>query len=89
MIAVPDPYHEEEVKAYIQLAPGATAEVITPQRIIDYCRPLLAAFKLPRYVEYRDSLPLTDSQRVQKKVLRTEKPDLRVGAYDLKEHCWR
>jgi acyl-CoA synthetase (AMP-forming)/AMP-acid ligase II len=89
VIAVPDPYHEEEVKAYIQLAPGATAEVITPQRIVDYCRPLLAAFKLPRYVEYRDSLPLTDSQRVQKKVLRTEKPDLRVGAYDLKEHCWR
>lgn len=89
VIAVPDPYHEEEVKAYVQLAPGLTAEVVTPQQIVDYCRPLLAAFKLPRYVEYRDSLPLTDSQRVQKKVLRAEKPDLRVGAYDLKEHCWR
>lgn len=89
VIAVPDPYHEEEVKAYVQLAPGVMAETVTPQRIVDYCRPLLAAFKLPRYVEYRDSLPLTDSQRVQKKVLRTEKPDLRVGAYDLKEQCWR
>ena len=89
VIAVPDPYHEEEVKAYIQLTPGVTADAVTPQRIVDYCRPLLAAFKLPRYVEYRDSLPLTDSQRVQKKVLRTEKPDLRVGAYDLKDNCWR
>ncbi|TDY16841.1 crotonobetaine/carnitine-CoA ligase [Paraburkholderia sp. BL6665CI2N2] len=89
VIAVPDPYHEEEVKAYIQLAPGASAETVTPQRIIDYCKPLLATFKLPRYVEYRESLPLTDSQRVQKKVLRTEKADLRVGAYDLKERCWR
>jgi acyl-CoA synthetase (AMP-forming)/AMP-acid ligase II len=89
VIAVPDPYHEEEVKAYIQLAPGITPDAVTPQQIVDYCRPLLAAFKLPRYVEYRDSLPLTDSQRVQKKVLRTEKPDLRLGAYDLKEQCWR
>ncbi|WP_250463703.1 MULTISPECIES: class I adenylate-forming enzyme family protein [unclassified Caballeronia] len=89
VIAVPDPYHEEEVKAYIQLAPGVAAETVTPQRIVEYCRPRLAAFKMPRYVEYRDALPLTDSQRVQKKVLRAEKPDLRVGAYDLKEQCWR
>lgn len=89
VIAVPDPYREEEVKAYIQLAPGLAPDAVTPQNIVDYCRPLLAAFKLPRYVEYRESLPLTDSQRVQKKVLRTEKPDLRVGAYDLKEQCWR
>ncbi|SDV46509.1 class I adenylate-forming enzyme family protein [Chitinasiproducens palmae] len=89
VIAVPDPYHDEEVKAYIQLAPGYDAHTVTPQHIAAYCKPRLAAFKLPRYVEYRDSLPLTDSQRVQKKVLRTEKPDLRVGAYDLKEDCWR
>ncbi|MDR5798103.1 class I adenylate-forming enzyme family protein [Caballeronia sp. LZ008] len=89
VIAVPDPYHQEEVKAYIQLAPGLTAEAVPPELIVEFCRPLLAAFKLPRYVEYRDSLPLTDSQRVQKKVLRSEKADLRIGAYDLKEQCWR
>ena len=89
ILAVPDPYREEEVKAYIQLAPGMSAEVVTPDAIIAYCVPRLASFKLPRYIEYRDALPLTDSQRVQKKVLRAEKPDLRVGAYDVQEKQWR
>ena len=63
--------------------------VVTPEAIIAYCVPRLASFKLPRYIEYRDALPLTDSQRVQKKVLRAEKPDLRVGAYDVQEKQWR
>lgn len=89
VIAVPDAYREEEVKVYIQLAPGSTPESIAPDTIIAWCKPRLASFKLPRYVEYRDTLPLTDSQRVQKKVLRLEKPDLRVGAYDVQEKVWR
>jgi acyl-CoA synthetase (AMP-forming)/AMP-acid ligase II len=89
VIAVPDPYREEEVKAYIQLAPGFSADDVTPRKIIEFCTPRLAAFKLPRYIEYRESFPLTDSQRVQKKVLRAEKPDLRSGSYDIQEKTWR
>lgn len=89
IVAVPDPYREEEVKAYIQLAQGCDASVVTPDRIISHCAAHLAAFKLPRYIEYRASFPLTDSQRVQKKQLRTEKADLRVGAYDAQEKVWR
>jgi acyl-CoA synthetase (AMP-forming)/AMP-acid ligase II len=88
VVAVPDPYREEEVKAYIQLAPGVTRDAVTPQHIIEHCKPRLAAFKLPRYIEYRDSFPLTDSQRVQKKVLRAEKADLRSGSYDVQEGVW-
>ncbi|MFL9925862.1 AMP-binding protein [Herbaspirillum lusitanum] len=89
VIAVPDAYREEEVKAYIQLAPGCDADVVTPAVILAYCAPLLASYKLPRYLEYRSALPLTDSQRVQKKVLRQEKPDLRIGAYDAQDKVWR
>ena len=89
IVAVPDPYREEEVKAYIQLAPGCDASVVTPDRIINHCAAHLATFKLPRYIEYRASFPLTDSQRVQKKQLRTEKTDLRIGAYDIQEKVWR
>ncbi|BDB30674.1 AMP-binding protein [Cupriavidus sp. TA19] len=89
VIAVPDSYREEEVKAYIQLYPECSADVVTPEAILAYCAPLLAGYKLPRYIEYRSSLPLTDSQRVQKKVLRQEKPDLRIGAYDAQDKVWR
>jgi acyl-coenzyme A synthetase/AMP-(fatty) acid ligase len=89
IVAVPDPYREEEVKAYIQLAPGHDPTSVPPMTIIAYCKPRLASFKLPRYIEYRTALPLTDSQRVQKKVLRTEKADLRIGAYDTQDQQWR
>lgn len=89
IVAVPDPYREEEVKAYIQLFPGCDPEVVTPERILRFCADHLSSFKLPRYIEYRDAFPLTDSQRVQKKVLREEMPDLRVGAYDAQEKIWR
>lgn len=89
IVAVPDPYREEEVKAYIQLLPGFDPSIVTPEKIISHCAAHLAAFKLPRYIEYRDAFPLTDSQRVQKKVLRTEKADLRIGAYDAQEKVWR
>jgi crotonobetaine/carnitine-CoA ligase len=89
VIPVPDDYRGEEVKAYIQLAPGVDPTSCTPERIIEHCCTRLAAFKVPRYIEYRKAFPLTDSQRVQKKALLTEKPDLRVGAYDRQEKRWR
>ena len=41
---------------------------------------------MPRYFEFRDSLPKTPSERVQKKKLIEEKADLTQGCYDrLKE----
>lgn len=89
VVPVPDSYRGEEVKAYIQLAPGLTVEDCPPEKIIDYCTSRLAGFKVPRYIEYRKSFPLTDSQRVQKKVLIAEKPDLRIGSYDRQDKIWR
>lgn len=89
IVPVPDPYRGEEVKVYIQLAKGIRPEECPPDVIADYCASRLAGFKIPRYFEYRDSFPLTDSQRVQKKVLLAEKSDLRVGAYDRQDQIWR
>jgi crotonobetaine/carnitine-CoA ligase len=34
------------------------------------------------YIEYRDHLPKTETQKVQKAVLRKDKEDLRSGAWD-------
>jgi crotonobetaine/carnitine-CoA ligase len=79
VIPVPDPIRGEEVKAYVVLNPG---EELTAQEIIGYCEQNMAAFKVPRYLEFRDSLPKTPSERVQKQKLREEKEDLTVGCYD-------
>ncbi|HEY3315950.1 MAG TPA: long-chain fatty acid--CoA ligase [Bacillota bacterium] len=63
---VPDPYRGETVKAYVILKPGETA---TPEEIIQFCRDHMAAFKAPRQVEFRTSLPKTIVGKVLRRVL--------------------
>lgn len=63
---IPDSYRGETVKAYIVLKDGETA---TEQEFMDYCRTKLAAFKSPRLVEFRDSLPRTIVGKVLRRVL--------------------
>jgi crotonobetaine/carnitine-CoA ligase len=78
-IPVPDKVRGEEVKVYVVPRPGRT---ITHEEIISWCRTNMAEYKVPRYVEIRESLPKTPSERVQKEKLKREKQDLTVGAYD-------
>jgi crotonobetaine/carnitine-CoA ligase len=79
VIPVPDPIRGEEVKAYVVLNPG---DDLTAQEVFRYCEQNMAAFKVPRYLEFRGSLPKTPSERVQKRKLREEKEDLTEGCYD-------
>jgi len=46
---------------------------------VDWCAQRLAKFKIPRYIEYINSLPKTTTFKVKKIVLINEKPDLTVG----------
>jgi crotonobetaine/carnitine-CoA ligase len=78
-IPVPDRIRGEEVKVYVVLKAGAK---LTYEEIIEFCEQNMAAFKVPRYVEIRDSLPKTPSERVQKRRLMEEKEDLTEGCYD-------
>jgi long-chain acyl-CoA synthetase len=55
-IGVPHPIKGEEVKVFVVLKPGTTA---TAAEIIAYCRTQLAPFKVPKDVEFRESLPKT------------------------------
>lgn len=89
VVPVPDDYRGEEVKAYVSLMPGLSRDDLPPARILAHCEAHLAKFKVPRYIEYRDAFPRTESGRVQKKKLIAEKPDLRTGAYDRQEGTWR
>ena len=89
VVPVPDDFRGEEVKAYIALMPGLTRDDLTPEQIAAHCETRLARFKVPRYIEYKDTFPRTESGRVQKKKLIAEKPDLRVGAFDRQDGVWR
>jgi crotonobetaine/carnitine-CoA ligase len=63
VVAVPDELRGEEVKAVVVLQPAATTSAAA---LAAYCAERLAAFKVPRFWEFRESLPLTASQRVAK-----------------------
>lgn len=82
VIAVPDPIREEEAKAYVILRPGHSPELTPPEALLRWCDDRLAYFKVPRYLEYRDSLPRTPTEKVQKQVLKSERQDLTAGCYD-------
>ncbi|PFO04740.1 long-chain fatty acid--CoA ligase [Bacillus sp. AFS076308] len=68
-IGVPDPYRGEDVKAVLVLKAGSTA---TEQEIIQYSKQNMAAYKVPRLVEFRDQLPKTGVGKILRRVLREE-----------------
>jgi len=68
VIGVAHESHGEEVKAVLALKPGQKA---TEADIIAYCKEKLAAYKYPRVVEFRDSLPKTATGKILKRELRT------------------
>jgi long-chain acyl-CoA synthetase len=67
VIGIPHESHGEEIKAVIALKPGTAA---TPEELIAYCKGRLAAYKYPRVVELRESLPKTATGKILKRELR-------------------
>ena len=70
VIGVPDARYGEELMACIILKPGA--EPLDQAAVADFCRGKLAHYKIPRYVEVRESFPMTVSGKVRKVEMREE-----------------
>jgi long-chain acyl-CoA synthetase len=68
VIGVKHESHGEEVKAVLALKPGHKASA---EDIIAYCKDKLAAYKYPRLVEFRESLPKTATGKILKRELRS------------------
>jgi long-chain acyl-CoA synthetase len=66
VVGVPDPYRGETVKAFIVLKEGGQA---TAEEIEAFCRQHLAAYKVPRLVEFRSELPKTIVGKVLRRLL--------------------
>jgi len=62
-VGVPAEMGEDEVKIYVVVKPGRP---LPPQELINYCKPRMAYFMIPRYVEFLDSLPKTTTEKVLK-----------------------
>jgi long-chain acyl-CoA synthetase len=66
-IGLPDAYRGETVKAFVVLQPGQT---MTEQEVADYCREKLAAYKVPKMVEFADDLPKSAIGKVLRRELK-------------------
>lgn len=83
VVGVPDQLFGEEVKAFVQLAPGIEGSRETAEQILDNARKQLARFKLPRYVEFVADFPRTPSERVSKPALKARAAEHPGTTYDL------
>jgi len=70
VIGVPDEYRGETVAAFIVLKPGVAASEETRQDILAYSRRELAGYKVPKKLEFRESLPKSLIGKVLRRELR-------------------
>jgi carnitine-CoA ligase len=70
VVGVPSPLGEEDVKAFVQLKPGAEVE---PKELFEFCAEHLPFFMVPKYLELIDEIPKTANQKAQRFVLRGRK----------------
>jgi crotonobetaine/carnitine-CoA ligase len=77
VVGVPSEFGEDDVLAVVAPVAGHT---IDPVELIDFLRPRMAHFMIPRYVRQLTELPKTPTQKVQKNLLRAE--GLTVDTWD-------
>lgn len=66
-VAVPSPLTEDDVKVVVVVRPGETLDAAALWR---YCDENMPRFWVPRYIEFREVLPRTPTQKVEKFRLR-------------------
>ena len=63
VIGVPDERFGEQIMAWVQKREGSD---LTETDVIDYCKGRIAHFKVPRYVRFTDTFPMTVTGKIQK-----------------------
>lgn len=76
VVGIPDRFRGETLKAYIVLKEDAN---ITVDEIMDYCRERLAAYKLPKMIEFRRDLPKTMVGKALRRMLIEEEKNRPPG----------
>ena len=63
VIGIPSRKYGEEVMAWVKLKPGETA---TAEELQEFCKGKIAYFKIPTYVKFTDTFPMTVTGKIQK-----------------------
>ena len=67
MIGIPDPRFGEAICAWVIPRQGSELDA---KAVKDFCRGQIARYKIPRYIRFVDSFPMTVSGKVQKYKMR-------------------
>jgi fatty-acyl-CoA synthase len=73
-VGLPDERLGETVLAWIRLKNGESA---TPEEICEFCRGRIAHFKIPQYIRFVDSFPMTVTGKIQKFKIREQEIEAR------------
>jgi long-chain acyl-CoA synthetase len=69
VIAIKDEHKGEVPKAFVALKDGCS---LTESELVHFCRDRIAPYKVPKHVEFRQSLPKNATGKILKKALRAE-----------------
>lgn len=70
VFGIPNEEWGEEVKAVVQLVPGAEGDEAMVETLMAFARERLAKYKLPRSIDFIDELPRLDTGKLYKRFLR-------------------
>jgi long-chain acyl-CoA synthetase len=76
-IGVPDAYRGETVKAFIVTQPGQS---LSKEEIVEFCKERLAAYKIPKQIEFIDELPKSAIGKIMRRKLRELEEKKRQGS---------
>jgi long-chain acyl-CoA synthetase len=88
VIGVPDEFRGEEVKAFVRLEPGLSSGDMNPGAVISFCESRLAAFKVPRYIEYVTDFPRTTSGKIAKQQMKGAEKASGGAIFDRVKNQW-
>jgi crotonobetaine/carnitine-CoA ligase len=84
VLAVPDEMRDEEVLAVVVPASGALPDEDLGRQLVAHCLQELAYYKAPGWLVFRDSLPVTATNKLQKNLIFEKGQDPRGQAIDLR-----
>jgi long-chain acyl-CoA synthetase len=73
-VGVPDSYRGETVKVFVVVKPGQN---LTEEEIVNFCKEKLAGYKVPKLVEFIDSLPKSTVGKILRRELRDREKEKR------------
>ncbi|UCD80526.1 MAG: AMP-binding protein [Desulfobacterales bacterium] len=67
-VGIPSDLGDEDLKVVLRLKPGMS---LAPAEVLEFCQDKMAYFMIPRYVEFIDEFPRTETSKILKRDLKT------------------